>query len=56
MSIIPQPSLGGKKLPVSIDLAALSWGKHMAKRLVRFTELGGSPERDGVSCPELDSR
>ncbi len=53
MSIIPQPSLGGKKLPVSIDLAALSWGKHMAKRLVRFTELGGSPERDGVSCHEL---
>jgi hypothetical protein len=53
MSIIPQPSLGGKKLPVSIDLAALSWGQHMAKRLVRFTELGGSPERDGVSCHEL---
>lgn len=53
MSIIPQPSLGGKKLPVSIDLAALSWGKHMAKRLVRFTELDGSPERDGVSCHEL---
>lgn len=25
----------------------------MAKRLVRFTELGGSPERDGVSCHEL---
>lgn len=53
MSIIPQPSLGGKKLPVSIDLAALSWGQHMAKRLVRFTELGGSPERYGVSCHEL---
>lgn len=53
MSIIPQPSLGGKKLPVSIDLAALSWGQHLAKRLVRFTELGGSPERDGVSCHEL---
>ena len=53
MSIIPQPSLGGKKLPVSIDLAALSWGQHMAKRLVRFTDWGGSPERDGVSCHEL---
>lgn len=53
MSLIPQPSLGGKKLPISIDLAAVSWAQHMAKRLVRFTELGGSPERDGVSCHEL---
>lgn len=53
MSLISQPSLGGKKLPISIDLAAVSWAQHMAKRLVRFTELGGSPERDGVSCHEL---
>ncbi len=49
MSIIPQPSLGGKKLPVSIDLAAMSWAQHMAKRLVRFKDLGGSPDREGVS-------
>lgn len=40
-------------MPVSIDLAAVSWGQHISKRLVRFTELGGSPERDGVSCHEL---
>ena len=53
MSIIPQPSLGGKKLPISIDLAAVSWGQHMAKKLVRFKELGGSPDRDGISGHEI---
>ena len=53
MSIISQPSLGGKKLPISIDLAAVSWGQHMAKRLVRFKELGGSPDRDGITVHEI---
>ncbi len=48
MSVIPQPSLGGKKLPVSIDLAAISWGQHLAKRLVRFKDLGSSPSRDAI--------
>ena len=53
MSIIPQASLGGKKLPVSIDLAAMGWGQHMAKKLIRFKELGGSPERDGITVHEI---
>lgn len=53
MSIIPQPSLGGKKLPISIDLAAVNWAQHMAKRLVRFKELGGSPEREGIIGHEI---
>ena len=53
MSLIPQPSLGGKKLPISIDLAAVSWAQHMATRLVRFTEPGGSPDRDGISGHEI---
>ena len=53
MSIIPQPSLGGKKLPISIDLAAVSWAQHMAKKLVRFKEPGGSPQRDGISGHEI---
>lgn len=53
MSFIPQPSLGGKKLPMSIDLAAMSWAQHIAKRLVRFKELGGSPDRDGISGHEI---
>lgn len=49
MSIIPQPSLGGKKLPISIDLAAASWGQYMAKRLVRFGEgrQGEAPSWEG---------
>ena len=53
MSLIPQPSLGGKKLPVSIDFAAASWGQHVAKKLIRFKELGGSPERDGITVHEI---
>ena len=53
MSLIPQPSLGGKKLPVSIDLAAMSWGQHIAKKLIRFKELGGNPERDGITVHEI---
>lgn len=53
MSIIPQPSIGGKKLPVSIDFAAMSWAQHMAKRLVRFKELGGSPDREGITGREV---
>lgn len=53
MSMIPQPSIGGKKLPVSIDFGAVSWAQHMAKRLVRFKELGGSPARDGISGHEI---
>lgn len=49
MSIIPQPSLGGKKLPISIDLGAMSWGQHMAKKLVRFGEgrKGEAPSWEG---------
>lgn len=49
MSLIPQPSLGGKKLPISIDLAAVSWAQHMAKKLVRFGEgrKGESPNWEG---------
>ena len=38
MSIIPQPSIGGVKLPISIDLADISWANYMSKRLVRFKE------------------
>lgn len=52
MSIIPQPSLGGRKLPVSIDFAALGWAQHLAKRLVRFKETGSSPNRDGIMMHE----
>lgn len=46
---IPQPSLGGKQLPISIDLAAISWGQHMAKKLVRFGEgrKGEAPNWEG---------
>ena len=49
MSLIPQPSLGGKKLPISIDLAAISWGQHLAKKHVRFGEgrKGESPSWEG---------
>ena len=49
MSLIPQPSLGGKKLPISIDLAAASWAQHLAKNLVRFGEgrKGESPNWEG---------
>ncbi|MBD5217635.1 MAG: hypothetical protein HDS73_03980 [Bacteroidales bacterium] len=53
MSLIPQPSLGGKKLPVSIDLAAMSWGQHIVKKLIRFKELGRSPSRDGITVHEI---
>lgn len=53
MSLIPQPSLGGKKLPISIDFAAVSWTQHMAKRLIRFKELGVGPDRDGVEGREI---
>lgn len=53
MSMIPQPRIGGKKLPVSIDFAAMSWAQHMAKRLVRFKELGGSPDREGITGREV---
>lgn len=49
MSMIPQPSLGGKKLPISIDLAAMSWAQHLAKKLVRFGEgrKGEAPSWEG---------
>lgn len=49
MSIIPQPSLSGKKLPISIDLAAMSWAQHLAKKLVRFGEgrQGEAPSWEG---------
>lgn len=40
------------KLPVSIDLAAVNWAQHEAKRLVRFKDLGSSPDRDEVSGVE----
>ena len=52
MSIIPQPSLGGIKMPISIDLAAVSWAHREGKRLVRFKELGGSPDREGITSHE----
>lgn len=53
MSIIPQPSLGGKKLPLSIDFAAVGWGVHELKRLVRFKEIGGTADRDGILTHEV---
>lgn len=53
MNLIPQASIGGKKLPVSIDFAAMSWGQHLGKKLIRFKELGGSPDRDGISVHEI---
>lgn len=53
MSIITQPSLGGTKLPISIDLAAVGWAQHLAKGLVRFRELGESPEREGIIGHEI---
>lgn len=40
-------------MPISIDLAVVSWGQHIGKRLVRFTELGGSPDRDGIMGHEI---
>ena len=49
MSIIPQPSLAGKTLPVSIDFAAASLAQHLGKRLVRFNELGTGAGREGIS-------
>lgn len=53
MSMIPQPSLGGKKLPISIDLAAMSWTQHLAKKLVRFGEgrKGEAPSWEGRDEP-----
>lgn len=53
MSIIPQTSIGGVKLPISADLTVLSWANYMSKRLVRFKELGASPDRDGVTMREV---
>lgn len=53
MSMIPQPSLGGIKMPLSIDLAAVSWAQHISKRLVRFKEMGGSPDRDAITGREI---
>lgn len=53
MSLIPQQSLGGVKLPISIDLAVVNWAQHEAKRLVRFKELGGSQDRDGIGGHEI---
>ncbi|MBD5230314.1 MAG: hypothetical protein HDS69_09840 [Bacteroidales bacterium] len=50
MSLIPQPSLGGKKLPVSIDFAAASWAQHLAKHLIRFKDFGGNPERETMTA------
>lgn len=49
MSIIPQPNIGGVKLPVSIDLAAISWANYMSKRLVRWGESrkGEAPNWEG---------
>lgn len=49
MSIIPQPSLGGIKMPFSIDLASISWANYMSKRLVRFGEgrQGEAPSWEG---------
>lgn len=41
------------KLPISIELGAVSWANYMSKRLVRFKELGGSPDRDGVTMREV---
>lgn len=52
MSIIPQPSLGGKKLPISIDLAVVNWAQYAAKRLVRFKNMGGGPDRDALTVNE----
>lgn len=53
MSIIPQSSINGVKLPVSADLAVVSWGNYLSKRLVRFKELGGSRDRDDVAFREV---
>lgn len=53
MSLIQQASLAGKKLPASIDFAAAGWAQHLGKRLIRFKELGGSPDRDGVEGREI---
>lgn len=35
-----------------MDLAAAGWAQHTVKRLVRFKELGGSPDRGGISGHE----
>lgn len=41
-------------IPVSsIAFAAVNWGQHEAKRLVRFKEIGGGVERDSISGVEL---
>lgn len=52
MSIIPQPSLNGVKLPVSIDLAVVNWAQHEAKRLVRFKEITAGTDRDALTANE----
>ncbi|MBD5251397.1 MAG: hypothetical protein HDS56_09525 [Barnesiella sp.] len=31
----------------------MSWGQHIAKKLIRFKELGGNPERDGITVHEI---
>lgn len=41
------------KLPVSIEMGAMSWGQHMAKGFIRFKDLGGGPARDGLEGREL---
>lgn len=40
------------KLPISIELGAVSWGQHEAKRLVRWGKIGGGPDRDGIAVRE----
>lgn len=37
---IPKIDLNGTQLPISIDLAAVSWANHFTKKLVRFKDRG----------------
>lgn len=53
MSIIAQPSLGGKRLPISIDFGAVSWAQHEAKRLIRFKDVGGGADREDLTGREI---
>lgn len=52
MSIIPQPSLNGVKVPFSADLAAISRAQYELKRLVRFKDARSDADRSGMSFHE----
>lgn len=49
VGIVGNPSLGGKELPLSVNLAGANWGQYYLKKLVRFKEgrRGEGPSWEG---------